>query len=161
LTIAGALFQKISRDNLAALCTLIIDSTHHYYYTVLLVRCVTEHGYGEGKRGRQTDGREDGERMGRGKHRGQRDGREDSVALYPAGKALSKNRVRTEKQIGEERSREAKEEIIAVFAVYRRLDRAVRGFGGKCRLFVFFRAGKSPTMAYPFCPRGKRFWGEM
>jgi hypothetical protein len=45
-----------------------------------------------------------------GKHRGQRGGREDSVALYPAGKAFSEN---TEKQIGEERNREAKEEIIA------------------------------------------------
>jgi hypothetical protein len=40
-----------------------------------------------------------------GKHRGQRDRREDSVALYPAGKAFSENRGRTEKQIGEERSR--------------------------------------------------------
>jgi hypothetical protein len=77
----------------------------------------------EGKRGRQRDGREDGERMGTGKHRGQRDGREDSVALYPAGKAFSENRVRTEKQIGQERSREAKEEIIAVFTVYRGFKR--------------------------------------
>jgi hypothetical protein len=50
------------------------------------------------------------------------------VALYPAGKAFSENRVRTEKQIGEARSGDAKEEIIAVFTVYRgfKRDRAVR-----------------------------------
>jgi hypothetical protein len=36
--------------------------------------------------------REDGE----GKRRRQRDGREDGVALYPAGKAFSENRVRTD-----------------------------------------------------------------
>jgi hypothetical protein len=59
---------------------------------------------------------------GEGKHRGQRDGREDSLALYPAGKAFSENRVRTEKQ-SEERSREAKEEIIAVSTVYRGFKR--------------------------------------
>jgi hypothetical protein len=87
----------------------------------LLVRCVTEHEYGE--RGSAAGDREMGGKTvngwREGKHRGQRDGREDSVALYPAGKAFPENRVRTEKQIGEERSREAKEEIIAVFTVYR------------------------------------------
>jgi hypothetical protein len=57
--------------------------------------------------------------MGRGEAQGTESGREDSVALYPAGKAFSENRVRTEKQIGEERSREAKEEIIAELTVFR------------------------------------------
>jgi hypothetical protein len=57
---------------------------------------------GEGMSERQRDGREDGERGSTGDTR-YRDGREDSVALYPAGKAFSKNRVRTEQQRGEKR----------------------------------------------------------
>jgi hypothetical protein len=93
-------------------------------YISILVRCVTEHEYGErGSAGDREMGGKTERGWGEGKHRGQRDGREDSVALYPAGKAFSENRVRTEKQIGEERSREAKEEIIAVFTVYRGFKR--------------------------------------
>jgi hypothetical protein len=81
---------------------------------------VTELEYGErGSAGDRERGGKTERGWGEGKHRGQRDGREDSVALYPAGKAFSENRVKTEKHIGEEKSREAKEEIIAVVTVYR------------------------------------------
>jgi hypothetical protein len=47
-------------------------------------------------------------------------------------KLFSENRVRTEKQIGEERSREAKEEIKAVFTAYR----GFMSLLGICRLFM-------------------------
>jgi hypothetical protein len=52
-------------------------------------------------------------------------------------KLFSENRVRTEKQIGEERSREAKEEIKAVFTAYRGIALSPVWGGNVGRLFVF------------------------
>jgi hypothetical protein len=102
------------------LVCVICDELRTLEYRVL-VRCVTEHEYGERGSAGETERwegrrREDGERGSTG----DREMGGKIAWLYTLQPKLF---PRTEKQIGEERSREAKEEIIAVFTVYRGFKR--------------------------------------